>query len=93
MTLLRPAPVSTGRFLYHAASNTFTAEASDLPVMWTGRAYDDACDEGLTLVSTRTGAEVVCVLHDMATSEGDVLFWTFRPADPAHTFVVNVFND
>lgn len=57
MAILTPTRVSTERFTYDPASRIFVAEASDLPRL--SPVYDDACDFGLTLVSAKTGKEVV----------------------------------
>lgn len=60
MALLRPPSVSSRFFSFHASTNTFVTERSDLPNSFReGRVYDDACDEGFTMVSERTGREVV----------------------------------
>lgn len=94
MTVLRPAPVSTERFTYSAAERLLVAEASDLPPF--GRVYDDACDEGLTLISHRTGAEVVYgVEHIERDADNDLLYWELRPASrrDAGLPTVRVFND
>jgi len=95
MTLLKPCPVSTRRFTYLADERMFVAEASDLPGF--GRVYNDACDEGLTLVSHRTGCEIVCAVeHIERDREGDLLYWDLRPASSRNapfSFTVRIFND
>lgn len=94
--LLNPAPVSTARFQWDG--QRFSAEISDLPGF--GRVYDDACDEGLTLVSARRPGEqiVFAVTHIERDREGDLLYWDLAPAfgQPTAwscTFTVRVFND
>ena len=92
--LLKPSPVSTDRFTYVAEVREFVAEASSLPPF--RRVWDDACDEGLTLISARTGREVVCAVVDlMRDDEGELTGWTLRPADPTDSglFTVRIFND
>lgn len=77
--ILKPCPVSTDRFNYIASDNTFVADASDLNGF--GRVYDDACDLGVTLVSAKTGREVVFVVTaERRDGEGEILFWELRPA-------------
>lgn len=91
---LRPTPVSTGRFTYSKRTCTFSAEASDLPQP--GRVFDDACDVGYTLVSERTGAEVVFAESGRETdSEGDLLWTEYEPVCPgsARRFKLRIFND
>jgi hypothetical protein len=102
--ILRPNPVHSSRFHYSAIENTFSAEASDLAPISShngslfGRVYDDACDEGLTLVSARTGREIVFVVeHVERDREGELLFWELLPADLGvrHStgFKLRVYND
>lgn len=92
--ILRPAPVSTDRFTYIAARNEFVADASDLPQL--ARVFDDACDVGLTLVSAKTGREVVfAVKHEERDREGDLLWLELGPATTHRHFygTVRIFND
>lgn len=92
--ILRPAPVPTAQFNYVAAERKFVGEISSTHGF--GRVYDDACDEGLTLVS-RTGREVVFVVDSVEReSDGTVTKWTLRPADRAGATAdlrVVLFND
>jgi len=95
-TALRPAPVDTARLSYDPATKTFAAEASDLGRAFTfGRVWADSCDEGMTLISRRTGREIVCVVEHVETRDGDLLFWQLVPVNaPAGvTFTVTIFND
>jgi len=73
-------------FTYHAPTNTWVAEASDLP--------RDFCMEGFTLV--RGGREVRYVLDAThRDTEGDITHWTLRPAnrDQWAAGRVTIFND
>jgi hypothetical protein len=93
-TVLHTAPVSTNTFTYDAATRTFSAFASDLPPF--GRVYADSCDEGLTLVSARTGREITVGVVDDIRRDGEVVGWVLKPctrraAEP--TFTVVVYND
>lgn len=77
MTVLMSTQSSTRQFSYDAATSTFSAEVSSTNGLH--RVYDDACDVGLTLVSSRTGREVVFVVTDEhRDGEGDVTHWTLR---------------
>lgn len=62
-----------------------------------GRVYADACDEGLTLVSNKTGRSVVfAVQHVERDAEGDTLYWVLIPAsreDRGLDVTVILFND
>lgn len=93
--LLKPRPVSSKRFTYDKADRTFTAEASDLGGDL-GQVYPDACDVGLTLISEKTGREVVCrVAHEERNAEGELLWTILEPALPQERglFRVRLFND
>lgn len=89
MTILKPAPVSIRQFSFSAALNSFTAEISSTHGL--GRVYDDACDDGLTVVGT-TGQEVVFVVSDVhRDAENDITHWDLRSVDGRYTMVL--FND
>ncbi len=89
---LKPAPVSTRQLSWFADERRYVGEISSTNGF--GRVYDDACDEGLTLVSARTGNEQVFVVADVdVDSEGDVRFWTLKPVDRHLDVSVTLFND
>jgi hypothetical protein len=70
----------------------FVAEASSLPPL--GRVYDDACDEGLTLLSERyPGDEVVFVVTSSQEREGDILYWDLSAVNRSTGFSVRIYND
>lgn len=81
MTILHPAPISMRQFSYDPSTRTFTGEISSTHGF--GRVYDDACDEGLTLVSAKTGREVVFVVERTEYRDGEIVSWTLKPADSA----------
>jgi hypothetical protein len=96
--LLNPTPVSSARFTWVPETRTFIAEMSDLGSF--DRVYDDACDEGLTLVSAnRPGEQIVfAVTRVERDADGDLMYWDLIPAQPQPaargcTFGVRVFND
>jgi hypothetical protein len=92
MAMLRPNPVNSTRFTWHAATRTYSIEMSDLGGF--GRVFDDACDEGITLVERFGLGEVVCVVEHHATREGDVLYWVLKPLNyKGAPFTIKVFND
>lgn len=93
MSVLKPSRVSTDAFTFIPERNVFVAEASDLPPF--ERVFDDACDEGLTLVSAKTGREIVFAVHrEVSNGEGELLYWELRAATPNESAVtVRVFND
>lgn len=89
---LRPAPVSTDKFTWDRVSKKFIAEISDLGKGFTlGRVWNDSCDEGLTLISHRTGAELVFVVENEVTRDGDFLYWSLKSTDGR--FEMTLFND
>lgn len=98
--ILKPQPTSTTKFTYIPDGRTFVTEASDLGNSGAvaglfGRVYDDACDYGLTLVSHKTGREVVCSVVETMEREGETLGWVLKPVKPAEAnlFTVHVYND
>lgn len=93
MTLLKPVPVSTSRLSWDPVRREFSAELSDLGGRF-GRVWDDSCDEGLTLVSVRTGREVVCAVDsDFRDPDSTVRWWVLKPVERGHAWSVVVFND
>lgn len=89
VTTLSPARVSTRQFSYRPADRTFIGEISATNGF--GRVYPDACDEGLTMVSHRTGTEkVFVVVNEERDREGDLTKWTLRSRDG---FTLVLFND
>jgi hypothetical protein len=92
--LLTPNPVSSSRFTF--SGNTFIAEASDLGRVFNlGRVYDDACDEGFSIVSVKTGCAAVFMLYNHEEDgEGDLVKWIFKCVTPGLTHLKAViFND
>lgn len=96
MAILKPTPTVQARdFSY--TNRTFTAEASTVfgPLNGPngelnpyrmgefGRVYDDACDEGFTMVGV-TGQEVVFALVREDKVEGEVTGWWFESVTPGH---------
>ena len=74
---------SSDSFDYDPATKCFTAEISDLAAVcntfvfhWV---YDDAMDLGLSIVSSRTGAEIIYAAEVDIDDEGDVMQWTLYP--------------
>lgn len=98
-TALRPASVGTDQFTWVPADKMFVAEASSLPRF--ERVWNDSCDEGLTIVSARTGEAVTFTVHHTEIDdEGDLLYWDLVPAANLAAIVrgaehvrVRVYND
>lgn len=92
--ILTPTPISSSRFSFKG--NTFSAEASDFGGrLKLGRVFDDACDEGFSIVSAKTGKIAVFALYDHEEDgEGDLVSWIFRCVTPGLTHLKAViFND
>lgn len=93
MTILRPPSVCSSHF--SMVEGALVAEVSDLgPRFSMGRVYDDAADEGLTVVSKRTGAEVVFAVERYVEREGETLAWelvSVTPGSKGHKMVL--YND
>ena len=89
---MKPAPVSTRQLTWDPTNRQYTGEMSSTRGF--GRVYDDACDEGLTLVSARTGNEEVFVVVDEdRDAEGDTRFWTLKPVNRSLDATLILFND
>lgn len=93
--ILKPSPISSDNFSFR--NLTFTAESSELPRSFNlGRVYDDACDEGFTIVSERTGRSAVFALEKsiMDPSGEDVLGWEFVCVTPnLRNLKTVIYND
>lgn len=88
--ILKPAPVSTRQFAYDDATRTFSADMSDTHGL--GRVYDDACDDGLTLVSSRTCSERVFIVQSVERdAEGDVTRWLLSSVEGGYRMIL--WND
>lgn len=96
----RPAPtklrnLSTRWFTYDSRKRTFTADASDLPLV---RLELPEEGEGFRMLSQRTGREMLVVQTHVEYGpgeDGEVLWWEFRPANPRQRdlFVAVIYND
>lgn len=86
---------STKEFTWCSRSRRFVAEISELHnAVLASRVFNDACDEGFTLVSERTGEEMTMILEsESRDNEGELLYWTFKPERETALFTVRVFND
>ena len=90
--ILNPAPISSTRFTFKG--NTFSAEASELQGFKLGRVYDDACDEGFSIVSERTGKSAVFAAADEIIHNEELSGWEFKCVTPGLTHLKAViFND
>lgn len=92
MTILKPRPVSSTQFTWVPQSRTYVAEMSDLGGF--GQVYDDACDEGLTLISKHGDREIVFAVEVTAVEDDEIKWWDLVPANGKPCgFNVRVFND
>ena len=75
--------ISTDRFLYSKETKTFVASISDLGTTYVfDRIYSDAADEGLTLVSEKSGLEATYYLdHTNFSNDADreLESWELKP--------------
>jgi len=88
--------VSTRQFTF-TQEDGFVSELSSVAI---GRVFADSCDEGLTLVSHKTGAErVFSVKSETRDEEGGLLFLTLVEVCPRTGcmvpggFQMTLFND
>lgn len=77
-------PVDSREFHWDPKQRVLSAELSALsegghiPVFC--RAYPDACDQGIKVVSHRTGTEAMFVVtEETKDNDNDVQMWTLRP--------------
>lgn len=102
---------STKRFAYDANSKMFLAEISQLEYSKEGyvnqvfgQVYQDSCDEGLILVSHKTGLQVRYAVSHIESSEppraparGDIQWWDLTPirgqAKAAKDTSIRIYND
>lgn len=93
--------VSSKNFTWVPEERAFVADMSDMPQGTFCRAYPDAADEGLLLVSVKTGAEVMYVEnHQARDAEGELKYVEYVPTKDAARRVpgcrgtrVLLFND
>jgi hypothetical protein len=89
------------QFRYEACTTTFYAEASDLGRNPFDRIYSDACDEGFSIESAKTGKVGVFYLsHTKIDRDNDIVYWELKPTAETiqriprlHGIKVIVFND
>lgn len=96
---------STKQFTFDATTGEFLAEASELtggdvarPLF--GQVFSDSADEGLILVSAKTGHPIVFyVSMTKRNADNDVLWWSLSMApeskrqNPSVCVTVKIFND
>ena len=84
---------STKAFDFISELNEFCAEISSLR-SGLGRVYDDACDEGLVLVSHVTNQERVFAVDEIETDrEDEVVGWRLKCVSHNENFTVFILND
>lgn len=99
MAMLHPPVVNTKEFTWVADECLLVTEMSDLQARGIefGRVFDDACDEGLTVRSQRTGIEVIFAVNHVEKNDGDLLYWDLIPwgmSGPLDLGIkIRVFND
>lgn len=95
------ATYQSTQFMFHRESFMMTAEMSELRQGF-GQIYPDAADEGLTIVSHRTGKPMDFVVdHVEYSADGeDLIWWDLIPAfkhkikDPlVQRLRVRIYND
>jgi hypothetical protein len=94
--VLRPAPTSSTRLMWAPLQKRFIGEMSDLYGGF-GRVWDDAADEGMTLISRYDDSEMVFVVDHEQRGEDDILWWDLRPVAGNRIvdrgFTIRIVND
>ena len=81
-------------FHWDAAKRIFSEEASTLQFHNVVRLFDDACDEGILIRSTRSGkVEAFYLAETKRDADGDVTVWKFQPVKPDLNCTVLIYND
>lgn len=88
MATLTPAPVAIGQLSFDRDRKGFTADISSTAGL--GRVYDDAVDQGLTVVG-RERSVVFVVIDEHRDNEGDTTHWSLRSLDGEFTMLL--WND
>lgn len=82
-------------FLAEISNLERTKEGYTNPVF--GQVYHDSCDEGLILVSHKTGLEVRYAVSNIETSEDGIEWWDLKPirgqAAAAAGTSIRIYND
>lgn len=73
MATLPTPQTSTKQLWYERSEGRFIGEISCTHGF--GRAYDDACDEGMTLVNPDTGREARFVVDRTEVRDGEIVAW------------------
>lgn len=80
--------------MYDSKKRRFVADASELTKPLFDRVYADACDEGFTLISHKTGQEVKCAVYETMMKDGDIVGWRLKPIHRnGPQFDILIFND
>jgi hypothetical protein len=92
MSILHPPTTNIRQF--HYFDGKLVGEMSSTNGF--GRVYDDACDEGLTIESNRTGRQVVYAVDSEIVRDGEIVAWELIPArieERRSVPSVTIFND
>lgn len=91
--------VSSRQFTYSSESSRFIAEASDLRgIDFLGPIYNDACDRGFYMKSSKSGKVVLFVCDGQfeagEETDGEVGGWTYSCATRGYQGLkATIFND
>ena len=92
--LLRPCPIDGNRFTW--TGTVGVAEASNFRGYKFGRVYNDACDEGFTVTSSRTGRSIVVARdHEIRDNENELIAEVYISVTPGfkNKFEIHLLND
>jgi len=75
--------INTNKFFWSPASGLFSQDVSSLTRGPTEnvfhRLYEDACDQGITLISDKTGQEAVYFVDSVDEEYGEIQGWNLLP--------------
>ena len=74
---------SSDSFFYNPDTQTMSADISDLSNgrsnLVFGQVFSDACDEGFSVVSSKTGKTIRFTVTNIDMHDGDLRFWELTP--------------
>lgn len=88
--ILKPNPITANAFCHQKGTCRLVGEISSTHGF--GRVYDDACDEGFTVVHDN-GTEVVYAVHRTERDRDGIAWWDLVPVNAQNAPTIRLFND
>lgn len=79
--ILQVAQIESKYLTHIASKKALVGDISDFPGLKASRMYDDACDEGIAIINSKTGNVTRWTAPLTGTfRDNELLFWEFTPA-------------